>query len=109
MIYKPHRFITFYGFLLPALFFHCNLLILIVFRKDFSTLKYFGIFCSNFFSMYFCYFVIDKKIFENYLKKVNPYSKFIREEFLKHKDEISEKSYKRVMEYDRKAKEYYEF
>jgi hypothetical protein len=52
---------------------------------------------------------MDKKVFENYLQKINPYSKFMREEFLKHKEEISEKSYLKIMEYNRKAKELYEF
>ena len=39
---------------------------------------------------------VDKKIFEQYVKKPNPYAKFMREEFLQHKEEVSEASYNKI-------------
>jgi hypothetical protein len=39
---------------------------------------------------------VDKIVFEEYVSKPNPYSKYMREEFLKHKDEISQLSYNRI-------------
>ncbi len=108
-LYKPRELFTFYCIFLPTYIFNGNLIFLYAFRKNFSTMKYFSLFCFNYFSLYICFLVMDKKVFENYLQKINPYSKFMREEFLKHKEEISEKSYLKIMEYNRKAKELYEF
>lgn len=65
-------------------------------RKDFSIFKYFIVFSFNLLSLSYFFTFTDKKIFIEYISKPNPYSKFMREEFLSKKDQVTARSYKMV-------------
>jgi hypothetical protein len=108
-LYKPGQIYTFYNFFLPFYFVNSNLILLFNLRKDISLTKYFSFFMINFLSLYFVFVHVDNRIFLDYIKKPSPYGKYMREEFLKHKSEISESSFRRVYNINVKINKFYKF
>lgn len=93
---KPLVYVNFYQLFMPFYFINTNLFILFKLRSYFGLSKYFILFTFNIFSLYVCFFQVDKVIFEQYISKPNPYAKFMREEYLKSDLEISKKSRNKV-------------
>jgi hypothetical protein len=108
-LYKPPSIFTFYMLFIPWYFFQCNLYIFWKLRADISFSKYVLILLFNILSLYVFYIHADKKIFMEYLKKPHPYSKYMREEFLKNKEKVTPSSYHRVQELDNKINSTYKF
>ena len=107
--FRPHYFITFYILLVPFFFLNFNLYFLWRLRKDSSFLKYVTLFMFNFFSLFMLFAYTDKWIFFQYIKKPRPYAKFMREEFLKEKGNISEGSFNKVYKINKELNEVYNF
>ena len=106
--YRPHYFITFYILFVPFYFLNFNLFFLWRLRRDFSFLKYVTLFMFNFFSLFMLFAYTDKWIFFQYIKP-RPYAKFMREEFLKEKEKISEGSFNKVYKINKELNEVYNF
>lgn len=106
---KPSTLIRFYSYLIPSYFLNTNILFLFKFRKDFSPSKYFILFAFNLLSVYIFFLHVDKVVFEEYVSKPNPYSKYMREEFLKHMDEISQSSYSKILRINNEIIKKYKF
>ena len=108
-LYRPDYFYTFYFLFIPFYFFNFNLLFLWRLRRDPSFFKYFTLSAFNFFSLFVLFSYTDKWIFFQYIRQPRPYSKFMREEFLKEKSRISKSSYKIVFEINKEMNENYNF
>ena len=53
--------------------------------------------------------IVDRKIFEQYIARPNPYAKFMREEFIKNKEKVSDRSYIVVKRIDEEVDRKYKF
>ena len=93
---KPLEYVNFYQLFMPFYFINANLFIMFKLRNYFGISKYFTLVVFNIFSLYICFFQIDKIIFEQYTSHPNPYAKFMREEYLKSELDISERSRKKI-------------
>jgi hypothetical protein len=107
--YRPDYFFTFYIIFVPFFFLNFNLFFLWRLRRDISFLKYVTLFMFNFFSLFMLFSYTDKWIFFEYIKKPRPYSNYMREEFLKEKENISEASFNKVNKIHKELKEIYNF
>ena len=107
--YNPHVFSNFYSIILPIYLLNSNIYLFFVLRKDFSVFKYFIIYLFNILSITIIFTHTDKKLFIQYAGKPNPYAKFMRQEFLKNKNYVTEKSYLRIEKINNELDKKYKF
>jgi hypothetical protein len=104
----PHILNRFHG---VSLFFliSSNIFYFFIMRKDNPIQKYLHITLINFFSTSTLFLILDKKIFYHYVKTPNPYAKFMREEFIKNEEQVSERSKNQMILIIKECNEKYEF
>jgi hypothetical protein len=78
---KPNPFFRLFYIFMPIYFIQSNILLFIMFRKNFTLSKYFGIFLFNILSLNLFCLCLEKNLFFEYISKPMPYSKYMRQEY----------------------------